>query len=69
MTADAVLLTGATGLLGRYLVRDLSARGQRVRNRQPDGGAIGDGGSPTGTVSVGRTSGSGIGIASIKSAV
>jgi nucleoside-diphosphate-sugar epimerase len=30
MTADTVLLTGATGLLGRYLVRDLSARGLPV---------------------------------------
>ena len=45
------------------------ARGQRVRKRQPDGGAIGDGGSPTGTLSAGRTSGSGTGIASISSAV
>ncbi|QJW98197.1 hypothetical protein FTUN_5778 [Frigoriglobus tundricola] len=27
MTADTTLLTGATGLLGRYLLRDLSARG------------------------------------------
>jgi thioester reductase-like protein len=30
MTADVVLLTGGTGLLGRYLIRDLSARGLRV---------------------------------------
>ena len=46
-----------------------SARGQRVRKRQPEGGAIGDGGSPTATLSAGRTSGSGTGIASISSAV
>jgi hypothetical protein len=43
--------------------------GQRVRNRQPEGGDIGDGGSPTGTLSAGRTSGSGTGIASISSPV
>src|SRR5262249_57906483 len=46
-----------------------SARGQRVRKRQPEGGAIGDGGSPTATASAGRMSGSGTGMASISSAV
>ena len=37
--------------------------------RKLQGGAIGDGGSPTGTLSAGRTSGSGTGIASINNAV
>src|SRR5262245_41516493 len=39
------------------------ARGQRVRNRQPDGGATGDGGSPTTSLTWATTSGSGAGMA------
>ena len=30
LSADYILVTGATGLLGRYLLRDLLAKGRRV---------------------------------------
>src|SRR5439155_3305058 len=50
---------GATGRNSGISAAHLaSARGQRVRKRQPEGGAIGDGGSPTATASAGRISGS-----------
>src|SRR4051794_5815322 len=50
-------------MTGSVCAHTSAARGHRVRNRQPDGGATGEGGSPTTSPTWVDTSGSGAGIA------
>ena len=56
-------------IVGSSFAQRVFARGQRVWKRQPDGGAIGEGGSPVETLSAIAASGSGRGIASSSSEV
>src|SRR5204863_7793033 len=48
---------------GSVVAHTSAARGHRVRKRQPDGGATGDGGSPATSLTFGTASGSGLGMA------
>src|SRR6185437_3363426 len=56
-------------MTGSSAAQRASASGQRVRKRQPLGGASGEGGSPSTTLSGGGASGSGCGMAASSAAV